>query len=148
MLQVTVSGGNRDELVSNLMAMVEAIAGRGVAMPVATPTAGEEPVAEKKRGRPRKDAEPMPSNTAPVLEIPPSTASSVPVLDSTPAAAGPVTFEQVKAALQKVAAQRPGDTAVTDGYKRVADILTRYGYKTVKEIKPEHFASIMGDCQK
>lgn len=147
MLQVTVSGNNRDELVSNLTAMVEAIAGRGVAVPMATPTAtAEEAVTEKKRGRPKKEAEQcaLPAEAT----VAPSTASSVPVLDSTPAAAGPVTFEQVKAALQGVAAQRPGDTTVTDGYKRVADILTRYGYKTVKEMKPEHFEAILGDCKK
>lgn len=131
-----------------------------------TPPAPEPEV--KKPGRPRKSA-PAPEaqaassaakpavsepqaqvgnsasggSAAPAEATPPSPAQ----VASAPAA-GDVTFEDMKAKLQVVAAKREGDKDDNDGLARAAGIISRYGYRKIKEVQPKDFAAIVADCEK
>jgi len=57
-----------------------------------------------------------------------------------------VSYEDMKAALHKVAAARPADVG-NAGMQRVKDILARYGVQKIKDVPPEHFAGIVTDCE-
>lgn len=123
------------------------------------------PTAVKPRGRPRKNAqsaEPSPiaqaavaSNTASVQAdpLPPaaegaltSAAEQNPVVATSPASAAPsLTHDLVKAKLQDVMHAAKDQNA---GMAAAYEIVKKYGYTHVRDIKPEHFAAIFADAQK
>ena len=55
-----------------------------------------------------------------------------------------VTFDAMKAKLQEVAAHFEGDT----GLAQVTEILSDFGVRKVKEVKPEDFAAVVAQCVK
>jgi hypothetical protein len=59
--------------------------------------------------------------------------------------AGDITFDQVRAALQKVAENRK-DESGTAGLDRARTLIAKYGYRKVKDIKPEHYKNILDEC--
>lgn len=143
MLQVTVSGTTREELMANLASWIDLLSGQRVGDQQLKP---EEPVEGKKRGRPAKAAAVQEPPTMPLpMEVQAVTPSEQATPEPKPAAL--TTLQDAVNALKGVAAVRPGDTGPTDGYQRVSKILVKYGYKNVKEIKPEHFAAVIADCQ-
>lgn len=139
-----------------------------VASPTPPATAPAAAVEPPKKGRPRKAA-PAPEardggkpsvsesqaqvdNSASEGGGTPSAATSpseAPQPSSTPAtaAASGVTFDDMKAKLQAVAAKRPGDKDDNDGLARASSIIGKYGYRKIKEVKPEHFVAIVADCE-
>lgn len=166
MLQVTVSGTTREGLLAELSEWIGILGGVHVQVtqvPIELPAAAV--VEGKKRGRPAKAAA---VQEPPATELPMEAQAVAPHEQATPAA--PVTPAEQAAhaaratqaaqaaqavptlqstidALKGIAALRPGDTGPTDGYQRVSKILVKYGYKNVKEIKPEHFGAVIADCQ-
>lgn len=141
MLQVTVSGTTREELIANLASWIDLLAGQQVGDQQLKP---EGPIEGKKRGRPAKAAA---VQEPPTMELPMEAQAATPAqVPPVPTAAGP-SLQTTIDALKAVAALRPGDTGPTDGYQRVSKILVKYGYKNVKEIKPEHFEAVIADCQ-
>lgn len=166
MLQVTVSGTTREDLIAKLAEWIDILGGaqiQGAQGPIEL--SGAAVVEGKKRGRPAKAAA---VQEPPTMELPMEAQTVAPHEQATPAA--PVTPAEQAAhaaratqaaqaaqavptlqstidALKGVAALRPGDTGPTDGYQRVSKILIKYGYKNVKEIKPEHFTAVIADCQ-
>lgn len=138
--------------------------------PTPAPTPAPAPAAEPaptpaRRGRPPKnppapasEAQPQATvgdNGASGMESTPSPAAA-PSAPSSPAAAGTaadqgstgadaVTFDEMKAALQKLALKREGDADDNAGLARVSALIGQYGeppYRKIKEIKPEHFAAL------
>ena len=63
---------------------------------------------------------------------------------TTESAPSVVTFDVMKAKLQEVAAHFPGDT----GLAQVTEILSDFGVRKVKEVKPEDFAAVVAQCLK
>ena len=106
-------------------------------MPVAPPDIAPDrsplsadPEPAKKRGRP------------PLTSVP----ATAPAAPAAPAAAqSDLTYELVKAALQKSAENKPGESG-TIGLERTRSIIAKYGYRKVKDIKPEHYKNIMDEC--
>ena len=142
MLQVTVSGDTREELIANLASWIDLLSGQRVGEQQLKPE--ETPATEpKKRGRPAKQTVVEP-DTMPLPMEAQTPASPPPPPVPTPTTG---TLQSTIDALKAVAARRPGDTGPTDGYQRVSKILVKYGYKNVKEIKPEHFGAVIADCQ-
>ena len=142
MLKVTVSGDTREELIANLASSIDLLSGQRVGEQQLKPE--ETPATEpKKRGRPAKPAAAEPDTMPLPLE------AQAPTTPPPPPAPTPTsdTLQSTIDALKAVAALRPGDTGPTDGYQRVSKILVKYGYKNVKEIKPEHFGAVIADCQ-
>ena len=145
MLQVTVSGNTREELIAHLASWIDLLSGQRVGDQQLKP---EDPVEGKKRGRPAKTAAVTPE--PPTLPLPTEAQAVTPAEQATPTSpptASVLTLQDAVNALKGVAVVRPGDTGPTDGYQRVSKILIKYGYKNVKEIKPEHFAAVIADCQ-
>lgn len=144
MLQVTVSGNTREELIANFASWIDLLSGQRVGDQQLKP---EEPVEGKKRGRPAKAAA---VQEPPTMPLPMEAQAVTPAEQATPTSpptASVLTLQDAVNALKGVAAVRLGDTGPTDGYQRVSKILIKYGYKNVKEIKPEHFAAVIADCQ-
>lgn len=156
MLQVTVSGNTREDLISKLAEWIDILGGTRIEVantPVELP--GAQAVEGKKRGRPAKAAAvqepptmalPMEAQASPVTPAE-EAAHAAQAVQSAQSAKAPLTLQDAVNALKGVAAVRPGDTGPTDGYQRVSKILIKYGYKNVKEIKPEHFEAVIADCQ-
>jgi hypothetical protein len=141
------------------------------------PTAEPE-ASRKLRGRPRKVAEPELTQTLPpqpkapepassptvaatealsALQTSPVTMFDAPAPTGTPVPSTPVvptpapstvTFEQVKEALQKVAAVRPTDTNEMAGLNRATEIIGKVqtGCRKIKDIKPENYAAVLAAC--
>lgn len=63
---------------------------------------------------------------------------------ASPAVSSEVTYDQVKAALQKAAENREGESG-TAGLERVRVLISKYGYRKVKDIKPEHYVDLLKD---
>lgn len=141
MLQVTVSGNSREELIANLASWIDLLSGQRVGdQQLSTEEKNPEP---KKRGRPAKvQQEPE------TLPLPTEAQAVKPEEQAIPTGPPPstLTLESTITALKGVAALRPGDTGPTDGYQRVSKILVNHGYKNVKEIRPEHYAVITAEC--
>lgn len=143
MLKITVAGETREELIANLASWIDLLSGQRVGEQQLAP---ETPTESKKRGRPAKattvepDTLPLPLPMEASVDVP-----QAPVEPTGPPPAGH-TLQSTIDALKAVASLRPGDTGPTDGYQRVGKILTKYGYKNVKEIKAEHYAAITSDC--
>jgi hypothetical protein len=78
-----------------------------------------------------------------MFDAPASTGTPTP---ATPAS--PVTFEQVKEALQKIAAVRPTDTNEMAGLNRATEIIGKVqtGCRKIKDIKPENYAATLAAC--
>lgn len=114
----------------------------------------------KPRGRPRKNAHPVglppdaqaavASNTASVQAdpLPPAAegalTSAVTVVDAAVTAPS-LTHDLVKAKLQDVMHAAKDQNA---GMAAAYEIVKKYGYTHVRDIKPEHFAAIFADAQK
>lgn len=145
MLQVTVSGDTREELIANLASWIDLLSGQRVGEQQLKPE--EMPTIEpKKRGRPAKQTVVEPDTLPlPIEAQAPATPPPSPVPTSTTDT--PLTLQSTIDALKAVAALRPGDTGPTDGYQRVSKILGKYGYKNVKEIKAELFGAVTAACQ-
>lgn len=147
MLSITVSGATREELIANLASWIDLLSGQRVGDQQLKP---EGPIEGKKRGRPAKATA---VQEPPTMELPREAQAVAPheQAPTTPPPATPTptvdTLQSTIYALKGVAALRPGDTGPTDGYQRVSKILVKYGYKNVKEIKPEHFGAVIADCQ-
>lgn len=62
------------------------------------------------------------------------------------AAAARVTAEQLRAKLQKLAAETKGGEQA--GLMRVAELIGKFGYKKIKDVKEEHYAAIVDACDK
>lgn len=146
MLKVTVSGDTREELLANLASWIDLLSGQRVGEPQLKPE--ETPATEpKKRGRPVKQTVVEPDTMPLPMEAQAPATPVTPATPATPPAPTTQTLQSTIDALKAVAALRPGDTGPTDGYQRVSKILVKYGYKNVKEIKPEHFGAVTADCQ-
>lgn len=146
MLQVTVSGNTREELIAHLASWIDLLSGQRVGDQQLKP---EEPVEGKKRGRPAKTAA-VTLEQQTMMPFPMEAQAVTPSEQATPEpkpTASVLTLQDAINALKGVAAVRPGDTGPTDGYQRVSKILIKYGYKNVKEIKSEHFEAVIADCQ-
>lgn len=125
-------------------------------------------VESKKRGRPAKNQTPVPEAleakavSEPQAQVgnsaseSPATPSGVisPAEASKPDSAAPtaastssvVTFEDMKAALHKVAAKRDDDNSDDAGLMRASDIIGRFGYRKIKEVAPDKFADVIALC--
>ena len=92
---------------------------------------------------------PPPAAPTPVPTVPPP-AAPTPVPAPAPAPstppAGAATYDEMKAALQKVAILRPNDVG-SAGIQRASAILEKYGVKKVKDVSWGHYASIITDCE-
>lgn len=147
MFKVMVQGKNREELVSNLLEFVSMLGIQSETTVVVPPSPpATEPAQEKRgRGRPKKE------ETAPVEQaVSDQQPAPQPAFDDpfaapsnpAPVAGKTYTAEQVLAALKEFAQARTGDAADA-GAKRVYGLIQQFGYKNVKEIKPEHYAAIV-----
>ena len=154
MFKVMVQGKTREELIDQLVqfsAMLGAQAEVVQSASAQTQVPTEPPPAEGKRGRgrPKKAEEPTAEETNPITN-PPQEVPSQPAFDDPFASASEspkesaktYTPDQVRAALMEFAKARTGD-APDAGAKRVYALIQQFGYKNVKEIKPEHYAQIM-----
>lgn len=144
MFQVTVQGKTREELLEALYKFIQLLTPGATEMPPES----EQPAEKPKRGRPKKEEAAQETNP---ITNPPQEVPAQPAFDD-PFATAPeppketkkeYTPEQVKAALMEYAKQRTGDASPADGAKRVYELIQKYGYKNVKEIKAEHYAAIM-----
>lgn len=152
MFKVMVQGKTREELISQLLEFVSMLgiqselpAGSQTEVPTGPPPAE----AKRGRGRPKKAEEPANEETAPATQ-PIQEAPAQPSFDdpfdvtggASPSESKSYTPEQVRSALMEYAKARTGD-APDAGAKRVYTLIQQFGYKNVKEIKPEHYAAIM-----
>ena len=154
MFKVTVEGKNRDELLKALADVMTMLGASGHAVYQDQPSGDvvDQPAEKPKRGRPKKVEETVQEPdpiTNPLQEVLAQPAQ--PVFDD-PFASAPeppkeaaktYTAEQVKAALMEYAKHRTGDASQEDGAKRVYALIQQFGYKMVKDIKPEHYPAIM-----
>lgn len=159
------------ETLPELEAKLHAALGRLNASPVApssspapassdqpAPSAGdapEPPAAKKSRGRPAKVASCPPAG-AESSENPASQATvdngasapaTTPAAEDAPksdgAASAAPSFDDMKAALQAVAAKDDGD-----GLKEAAAVLQKLGYQRVKDVKEEDFGKVIAAANK
>lgn len=148
MFKVMVQGKTREELIANLaefISMLGAPAVPNTEVPLETGASD----GKRGRGRPKKTEEPAKEETNPITN-PPQEVPAQPSFDdpfatgteTAPPAEKTYTAEQVRAALMEFAKARTGD-APDAGAKRVYGLIQQFGYKNVKEIKPEHYAQIM-----
>lgn len=126
--------------------------------PVVEPVAADPPAAATdappKRGRPRKDKHTPPAAETPAPQaqvgdnsasvpaaLDTSTAEGAPATSAAQAApVDPVSFDQMKAALQSLLDSKLGSA---DGMAAATRILNDLGYGKVREVKPEHFATVV-----
>lgn len=151
MFKVMVQGKTREELVEALCEFMRMLTpGARVVVPETVEPSSEQPAEKSKRGRPKKveestvDQKPQEALTE-QKEVPAQPSFDDPFATGTDTAAPATktyTAEQVRAALMEFAKARTGD-APDAGAKRVYGLIQQFGYKNVKEIKPEHYAQIM-----
>jgi len=152
MFKVMVQGKTREELIAQMLEFVSMIGiqsespeGPHTEAPTGPPPAE----AKRGRGRPKKTEEMAPEKE-PVPSEPPPTVSAKSSFDDPFDVTGGASSsesksyspEQVRSALMEYAKARTGD-APDAGAKRVYTLIQQFGYKNVKEIKPEHYAQIM-----
>lgn len=115
----------------------------------------QENPAKRGPGRPRKaDATAAP-------EVPGQTAIPGPPMEVTvpmdPGVAAPPqavpasspTLDDVKTAVKKLTEFRPGvDKSTQDSIRRAVPVLQQFGATTIKELKPEQYATFIAACQK
>ena len=96
----------------------------------ALPPLPGQPIAEpgKPRGRPPKSAAAVPGAAA-------ATSAATPA----PAGANGVTYEQARDVVMQVVEKK--------GHPAASAILAKYGAKSGRELKPEHYAAVMADAK-
>lgn len=105
-------------------------------------------------GRPRKSeataAPEVPGQTAipgPPMEVKAETTATPP--PATQAAAEMPTLDDVKIAVKKLTEFRPGvDKNTQDSIRRAVPVLQQFGATTIKELKPEQYATFIEACRK
>ena len=142
MISIHVEGKNMQEIREHLAGLLGA---DGVTVSAAVPP--QDLTAKSKRVT--KDAEPAPAPvpvptpnvTAPVQTAPPAAAIAA-------AQAPAPTLEAVKAAIQKVLAQRPNEPTAVEGMARARAIVKQIaGVERVKEIPVDKYAAVIAACE-
>jgi hypothetical protein len=158
---------------AGLLAQIEVVIKEALPLPAALPSEGL-PL-KKGRGRPKivgtvsaaSDVpvesvvltaplpEPTPASPPAPLPLDPFASPPVgsvsgttlipPVVFTGPAT--PTTFEDMKAALQGIAKIRGKESDGMAGLGRATGALSRFGYRKIKEVKPEHFHLIVEACK-
>ena len=136
-ITVTVTAATIAEAQQELIRFFEV--GSSTAAPESAGATGEE---KRKPGRPKKDAAEAPT-VEPAKPAAPAPVDPFATGPATSAAPPSYTLDDVKAALMKLAAKRPGEKDEQPGWGRVTQLLGQFGFAKVKDIPAEKFGLIM-----
>lgn len=158
-----VAIGTRQAILDQLSEPPAPVEGETVDVPVAPPAENSAAVSPApRRGRPRKNAQPaVAENTgstavaelpatepaatnAAGIESPKVGEGQAPVGRQDPEPQSSLTHDLVKAKLQDVMHAAKDQNA---GMAAAYEIVKKYGYTHVRDIKPEHFAAVFADAE-
>ena len=147
MISIHVEGKNMQEIREHLAGLLGA---DGITVSAAVVSQYPPQEAADKPKRTAKAAEPAPvvQQTAP-QPIAPAPAQAAPPAAAIAAAQAPApTLEVVKAAIQKVLAQRPNEPTAVEGMARARAIVKEIaGVERVKEIPVDKYAAVIAACE-
>ena len=147
MISIHVEGKNMQEIREHLAGLLGA---DGITVSAAVVSQYPPQEAADKPKRTAKAAEPAPvvQQTAP-QPIAPAPAQAAPPAAAIAAAQAPApTLEAVKAAIQKVLAQRPNEPTAVEGMARARAIVKQIaGVERVKEIPVDKYAAVIAACE-
>lgn len=131
----------RESAIAMLGSLIELLGGNATEAEETAPATG----GKKGPGRPKKEAEPVPTPATPVAP-----AVNDPFgMAGTAVQAPPRVYTQQEMikALQEVAAKRPGDATVQAGFDRVIAIIKKVNpaYENVSLVKAEDYAKVIAE---